>query len=381
MWPSTELTLRDEARLEPSPANSSDGASVLVIGAAFALVGAIVCSRVDDAMLRVLTTAGVLVSVRRLAAAARRPNATALESFAFAGCLGALGARTLLVGDETSHTLVVGLGFGYAAGLLMRGVARPRVSVPSLFLASTPLIAATLWKGDSASLALGGLMVLMLIGGLDRLKRIQDDLVERTARGRRFAHLARVDELTGLANRLALREIRDDLPHHAGAGSRIAVHCLDLDRFKPVNDAFGHAAGDAVLKEVAGRLTRVIGPRDFVARIGGDEFVVIQFGPADEAETRDLARSLVEAVRAPYIVEDRIVAIDASVGTAVASAAGLDLDHLIRRADAALYDDKARRRGAVAHRGNPVIPMPTPPLPAGRFPGSPPSRRRARSHG
>lgn len=377
MWPSTDLTLRDEARLEPSPANSSDGASVLVIGAAFAMVGTIVCSRVDDAMLRALTMAGVLVSIGRLVAAARRPNAAAVESFTFASCVGALGARTLLVGDETSHTLVVGLGFGYAAGLLMRGVARPRVSVPSLFLASTPLIAAAFWKGDVASLALGGLMILMLIGGLDRLKRIHDDLVERTARGRRFAHLARVDELTGLANRLALRELRDDLPLHAGAGSRIAVHCLDLDRFKPVNDAFGHAAGDALLKEVAGRLTRVIGPRDFLARVGGDEFVVIQFGPADEAEARALARSLVEAIRVPHLARGRIVTIDASVGTAVAPAAGLNLDHLIRRADAALYADKRRRKGTVAHRGEPVIPMPSPP----RVAGSPSSRRRARSHG
>lgn len=380
MWPSTELASRDEARLEPSPANSSDGASVLVIGAAFALVGAIVCSRVDDAVLRALATAGVLVSVGRLSAAASRPTAAALGSFAFAGCLGAMGARTLLVGDETTHTLVVGLSFGYAAGLLMRGVARPRVSVPSLFLASAPLIAATLWRGDSASVALGGLMLLMLIGGLDRLKRIHDDFAERTARGRRFAHLARIDELTGLANRLALRELRDDLPHRVGPGSLVAAHCVDLDRFKPVNDAFGHAAGDSLLKGVAGRLVGAAGPGCFVARLGGDEFIVIQFN-ADEAKAEALARRLGGAIRVPFVIQGRVVTIDASVGTAVAPAAGLDLDHLIHRADAALYRDKTQRVETVRHRGDSVIPMPTPAFAIGRPPNSPPSRHQARSLG
>lgn len=392
MWPSTERTLRDEARgeLESSPASSADGAAVLIIGAAYALVGTIVCSRIDDAALRALLAAGALVTLGRLAAERRGPGASAAGSLAFAGCLGALGGRALLLGDEATRTLVVGLAFGYAAGLLMKGIARPLVSVPSLFLASTPLIAATFWRGDSASLALGGLMLLMLAGGLDRLKRIHDDFAERTARGRRFADLARADELTGLANRLALRELRDDPTGRVRPGGLIAAHCLDLDHFKPVNDAFGHSAGDTLLRAVAGRLVGAAGPGAFVARTGGDEFVVIQFDATDENEARALARRLAGAIRVPYIVHDRAVAIDVSVGTAVAPAVGLNLDDLIRRADADLYDDKARRdepgpgpgpdpgrgrgRGPIAHRGDSVIPMPTPAFVI----GDPRSRARSR---
>jgi len=386
MSPWTKRALSDEERWGPSTADSSDIAPVLVIGVAFVLVGAIIRARVDDPALHSLTMAGALVAVGRLTKFARRPAISAVGSFAFAACLGAMGARTLLIGDEATHTLAVALAFGYASGLLMRGVSRPWVSVPSLFLASTPIIAATFWNRDPASLALGGLMLLMLIGGLERLKRVRGDYVERIEQGRRFADLARADELTGLANRLALRELRDDPPRLAKAGPLIAAHCLDLDRFKPVNDALGHAAGDALLKVVADRLARTVGPRDFVARVGGDEFVVVQMGAAGEEDAQILARRLVEAIRAPYSIEGRALSIDISVGTAVAPAEGLNLNQLLHRADAALYESKTRRNGsgAVGTRSDSVsvIPMPPSAFAAGRFPGSRPSRNGARSrHG
>jgi len=384
MWSSADLTLRDMARLESSRAEPSDGASVLIIGAAFVLVGAIVSSKVDDAVLRVVANTGALIAVARIVVLSRRPAASALGSFAFAACLGALGARTLIVGDEGTRTLVVALAIGYAAGLLMRGVSRPWVSVPSLFLASAPMIVAAFWKWDAPSLALGTLMVLMLAGGLERLKRLHDDFLAQIALRRKFENLARVDELTGLSNRLALRERRDKLLHGADreAGTVIAAHCLDLDRFKPVNDALGHAAGDAVLKVVAGRLSRTAGPGDLVARVGGDEFVVVQVGATGEDDALALARRLVEAIQAPCVIAGRVLTIDASVGTAVAPADGLDLDHLIHRADAALCERKARRNGAGVSRVDSVIPMPPPLLASGRFPGSRPSRTGARSlHG
>lgn len=388
MGPSTERAWDDEELWEPS---STDLAPILIIGVAFAMVGAIIGSRVDDAALRSLAVIGVLVGVVRLTKIARGPSASALGSFAFAACLGLMGARTLLVGDEATRTLAVALTFGYAAGLLMRGVSRPGVGVPSLLLASTPTIAATFWNRDPVSLALGGLMLLMLAGGLERLKRVRGDYVARAQRERKFAELARVDELTGLANRLALREFRDGLPRRVelGAevqpGSLIAAHCLDLDRFKPINDALGHAVGDAVLKAVAARLIRAVGPRDFVARLGGDEFLVVQMDAAHQDEVGALARRLSRAIQAPMYLQGRALSVDVSLGAAVAPAVGVDLDKLIQRADAALYDCKSRREGEgggagigieieiAPTRSDIIIPMPSS-FSNGRFPGSRPSR-------
>lgn len=394
MWPSTERARSDEERWEPSSAVSSDFAPILIIGVAFAMVGAVICARVDDPALRFLAVAGILVGIGRLTKAARDPSASALASFAFAACLGAMGARTLLIGDEATRTLAVALIFGYAAGLLMRGVSRPGVGVPSLFLASSPIIAATFWNRDLVSLALGGLMLLMLIGGLERLKRVRGDYVARAERERRFAELARADELTGLANRLALREFRDDLPRRVGlmaaaseSGPLIAALCLDLDRFKPINDALGHAVGDAVLKAVAARLVRAVGPRDFVARLGGDEFLVVQMNAAHEEEVSALAHRLSRAIQAPLFLQGRSLSVDVSVGAAVAPAVGVDLDELIHRADAALYDCKTGRgrNGAVDAAPPPseiIIPMPPSSFSNGRFPGSRPSRSGAWSrHG
>lgn len=391
MWPSTERARSDEERWEPSSADSADFAPILIIGVAFAMVGAIICARVDDPTLRFLAVVGALVGVGRLTKAARHPSASALGSFAFAACLGAMGARTLLVGDEATRTLAVALTFGYAAGLLMRGVSRPGVGVPSLLLASSPIIAATFWSRDLVSLALGGLMLLMLVGGLERLKRVRGDYVARAERERRFAELARADELTGLANRLALREFRDGLPRwvetEAQSGPLIAAHCLDLDRFKPINDALGHAVGDAVLKAVAARLVRAVGPRDFVARLGGDEFLVVQMNAANEDEVAALARRLSRAIQAPLFLQGHSLSVDVSVGAAVAPALGVDLDELIHRADAALYDCKTgrSRTGAVdaaPPRPEIIIPMPSSSFSNGRFPGSRPSRTGAWSrHG
>ena len=168
---------------------------------------------------------------------------------------------------------------------------------------------------------------------------------EKQQADRRIRFLAHHDALTGLANRAQLIESLEAalavLPlRHNG----IAVHFLDLDRFKQVNDSLGHDGGDALLKTVAERLRAVIRIEDVVARLGGDEFVVVQTGIADKAQAEDFARRLISAVTAPMKLKDRPFTATVSVGVALAPADGIDPERLLKSADLALYKAKAEGR-------------------------------------
>lgn len=154
------------------------------------------------------------------------------------------------------------------------------------------------------------------------------------------------DPLTGLANRALFA----DRLNHAMAlqerdGHSLSVLAIDLDEFKLVNDTFGHAAGDDLLVAVADRLRGAVRTGDTVSRLGGDEFGVILEGPADTAEP--LARRVVKAFEAPFIVEDREVVVRPSVGFAVAptarTASGHEVEDLLKRADEAMYSAKRSR--------------------------------------
>jgi diguanylate cyclase (GGDEF)-like protein/PAS domain S-box-containing protein len=152
------------------------------------------------------------------------------------------------------------------------------------------------------------------------------------------------DPLTGLANRsLLLDRVRAALAASARRdGPAIALLYLDLRRFKQINDGFGHAAGDAVLVEVAARLRRATRPGDTVARLGGDEFATLLVGVHNEEQTRAAARRVLRALEAPHIVNGQTVFVPATVGATLASHAA-DVDGLLRAADTAMYE--ARNRG------------------------------------
>ncbi|MCW4461182.1 GGDEF domain-containing protein [Sphingomonas sp. BT-65] len=156
-----------------------------------------------------------------------------------------------------------------------------------------------------------------------------------------MAQLAKHDALTGLANRLLLRERFHDASQAALRGnSRLAVHFIDLDGFKPINDGYGHPAGDAVLQEVARRLESSLRIEDTVARLGGDEFVILQADVAHDSEAEMLARRIIRGLSAPYAIDDATVHLSASVGIALAPDIGFDFERLLACADAALYRSK-----------------------------------------
>ena len=171
---------------------------------------------------------------------------------------------------------------------------------------------------------------------------------EKQQADRRIRFLAHHDALTGLANRPQLVEkLENALAVLPLRGGNIAVHFLDLDRFKLVNDSLGHDGGDTLLKTVAERLRAVIRKEDVVARLGGDEFVVIQTGIAGKIQAEDFARRIISAVTAPMTLKDRPFVATVSVGVALAPADGTDSERLLKSADLALYKAKADGRSCV----------------------------------
>ena len=170
-------------------------------------------------------------------------------------------------------------------------------------------------------------------------KRIVDD---------RIRFLARHDSLTSLPNRdnltakigLALAALRE-------RGGLLAMHHVDVDRFKDINDALGHEAGNALIVAIAERLRGRVGPDDIVARLGGDEFVVLQMSPADESDALRLGQAIGGDLARPYAIGGQAVSITTSIGIAIAPGNGDDATRLMKSADLALYRAKAEGPNAV----------------------------------
>jgi diguanylate cyclase (GGDEF)-like protein len=173
-----------------------------------------------------------------------------------------------------------------------------------------------------------------------------EDITERRNAEARITHLARYDELTALPNRVNFRdEIERLLAVRHDAEQLSALLFVDLDQFKQVNDTLGHPCGDQLLCAVADRLRAMLRPEDFVARFGGDEFVVFQQNIKSSEEAAHLARRIVDHLSERYKIDNHLVEIGASVGIAMTSPRGISADTLLKNADMALYRAKADGRG------------------------------------
>ncbi len=172
------------------------------------------------------------------------------------------------------------------------------------------------------------------------------DLTEIRRSEAEISRLARFDALTGLANRSEIGNLlRQSLIGQAGTTRAATLFLIDLDRFKNINDSFGHPAGDTLLKQVAQRLLNVIGSHGHVGRLGGDEFKVILPGKTNPGQLEALAKAIIESLSRPYFIDRTQMSIGASVGIAVSPDHGHSDDDLTRNADLALYAAKAAGRG------------------------------------
>jgi diguanylate cyclase (GGDEF)-like protein/PAS domain S-box-containing protein len=176
------------------------------------------------------------------------------------------------------------------------------------------------------------------------------DITQRKEAETRLIHLATHDSLTGLHNRLScMRALDAALARSREAGGKVAVLFVDLDRFKEVNDAHGHRAGDQALQEIGLRLAAFAGPSATVARISGDEFVfVLEDANADAEAARAVAASVLQRMAEPIQVDDHVVTIGASIGIAIGDGDTLSPDELLNNADAAMYEAKDNGRHTCA---------------------------------
>jgi diguanylate cyclase (GGDEF)-like protein len=173
-----------------------------------------------------------------------------------------------------------------------------------------------------------------------------EDITEQRRNEAKIAYMAQHDILTGLANRALLTEQMEHALTRAKRGELVALHLVDLDHFKRVNDTMGHPVGDLLLKAVSSRLRAITRETDTLARLGGDEFAVLQVGMQHHADATTLAQRIIEDLSAPYQLDGHEAIIGATVGIALAGTDGYHSDQLVRKADVALYRAKGAGRGA-----------------------------------
>jgi diguanylate cyclase (GGDEF)-like protein len=183
------------------------------------------------------------------------------------------------------------------------------------------------------------------------LQKFKYNIIESNNYKKRITQLAMHDSLTGLPNRQHFYERSEQwLADVNGEGGQMACLMLDIDKFKPINDTYGHAAGDVALKVIAERLNQVVRKDDFVARLGGDEFVVlvhnadIQANLGRHGELAKLAQRIIDSLGKPFLYEDHKLEVGCSIGIAIAPQHGNQREALTHNADMALYAAKNEGR-------------------------------------
>ncbi|CNL48526.1 bifunctional diguanylate cyclase/phosphodiesterase [Yersinia kristensenii] len=167
------------------------------------------------------------------------------------------------------------------------------------------------------------------------------DITQEIEAQERIQHLSLHDSLTGLPNRMRMKEfLESKLRNLTAAPHPLVILNVDLDKFKPVNDTFGHIAGDQVLHQVSERLRSCLRDQDLVARQGGDEFILIITGLSSIKEIEDLCTRVIDRIESPYIINDQDIFISASIGIALAPQDSMQAEELLRFADIAMYEAK-----------------------------------------
>lgn len=267
----------------------------------------------------------------------------ALASFGFGG------AQSIATGDIALITMAMSGTMGVLGGLATRWAAVPRAAILTMLLASLPTIA-VLCAGGGVYIMAAVAMAFVVLSIAAFTVHNQEYLFAAITAEELHRRMAQTDHLTGLANRAELLDQMAaacaKLPSTGlNRGHGFAVLYIDLDGFKAINDNHGHAAGDEILQRVADCLRQVTGPDETVARIGGDEFVVM-LRDGDTLTARAVAEEIIASISREHRIGDgRVLRVGCSVGVCLAPEQGREPEVLLARADAALYDVKNQGKG------------------------------------
>jgi diguanylate cyclase (GGDEF)-like protein len=284
-----------------------------------------------------------LVKARRAALEGRETptDIYLLLSVAWSGCIGYGTYLSLTSGDWVVATLACLSGAAMVGGICFRNFGAPNLAAVMIATSMGPCVGGALLSGEPLLYVVVLQAPMYLLAMAAAAFKLNKMMVATMRSERENDHRARHDVLTGLTNRTGLADAVESKLKTTSNDGALALLFLDLDGFKTVNDTFGHAAGDELLKIVADRLNRQLRTSDVAARIGGDEFVVLaESMTADRAIA--LGEQLIATVTRSYTVGDSTaVAIGVSVGIAMAPEHGTCLEDLMAVADAALYEAKS----------------------------------------
>ena len=335
------------------------------IGAIFAGIGLYTYSKTGAAIAMDITVVGILATALKIllirfhrramvvrpssdAAVKRFELGHAITTWCMAAPVGALCALLFSLPALQLHVVGTALLFGYCAGVATRISARPLIAMSAVTIAAVPAIASALIYLQDARLLIIAVFALFLLIALETIWHIYGNDRRLITMRLQMANLARLDPLTSLHNRLGLREAFDALPR--GNNGLIAVHAFGLDGFKAVNDQFGHATGDILLKAIAERLQQLVGQNHAAARVGGDEFVVLQPVSDRQSDAGALAENIHRQLTEPYDVgTGRPITLGLSLGFSIAPLSTASLNALMREADAASYEIKRNGGGFQPH--------------------------------
>lgn len=267
----------------------------------------------------------------------------------YASLLGAQAFLTLTQSSETVLLLMATImATGYSAGVAARNAGRPIIAIGQLCLGTLPMALGLFVMGTPLSITLGLCVIIFVFGMVDIGLQIYEVVYsalsgkqEKSEVAARFEKMARSDMLTGLDNRLAMQmrlsELLDTVEEeHDG---KLTVIWMDLDHFKTINDTLGHLAGDKVLIVTAQRVKAVLGNRGWLARFGGDEFVIMARVASTE-EAHLLGVEILESISQPVSINENTVEVAASLGIAVSPDHGRQSEIMLKNADIALYHAK-----------------------------------------
>jgi diguanylate cyclase (GGDEF)-like protein len=282
------------------------------------------------------------------AATVRWEHRALVGAWAFAFLVGITGAYTVAThSDGEIELLVNSCVMGYIAGISSRNASRPLISVGQVSLTAFPFVIALFARADIMHVVLAIFISVLYLSIIVICRSVFDNIASRHSAFQKIELMARRDALTDLWNRPALIELLEmRLADAAQSHERVAFILIDLDHFKDVNDTFGHQVGDFVLRDVGTRIKSVVHSGDEIARIGGDEFVVM-IVRSDDGEAFLTAQRILATFSKPFIVGMSQHFCGASIGYAVAPKGGTTIEELFRNADLALYEAKKDGRARI----------------------------------